>query len=105
MRVLGWRAYFSGGRTYDSVLHTWGELPRSEALVFVVYHPRPYRTVVDGGDWYWLDGGMVRCSPTHEQKGSWVPRCGGDSSIAGLWVDDDVFAAVKAEAMAAKECP
>lgn len=105
MKALAWRAYFSGGRRYNSREHRWGELPRSGALIFVVYHPDGYRTIVLGGDWFWLDGDMVRCSATHELRGSWIPRCGGDSSIAGLWVDDDVFRAVQAEAVAARECP
>ena len=51
-----WTAYYSEGRIFRSEETTWQELPELGVLVIALDNPTG-RTVLAGGDWYFLDGG------------------------------------------------
>lgn len=56
LTVVGWRAWYSGGRTFDSVTTTWSELPADGALYFLLYHrTRPYCRSMCGRSLYWQE--------------------------------------------------
>lgn len=79
--VLGWRAYYTRERVFSSVEYSWRELPSQGILGIVVFHEKPYRSLIYGGDWYFFKNG----APSATQTGEW-----------GTWIDppdvpDDVL--------------
>jgi hypothetical protein len=67
----------------------------------------PYRRIIDGGDWFWFDGGWQRVM-THDEWGQWAPAPEGVPSIRlkrGAPMEDGAWAAVQAEMMAARMAP
>lgn len=52
--LLGWRAWYTEGRTFDSKTLTFQSLPHEGALVFVEYYDTG-RRIIDSGDWYYWD--------------------------------------------------
>lgn len=68
----GWRAYYAGGRTFGSGAHTWERLPEEGVLGVVLFLPSGANQLVQGGDWYWLEGGEPVCSGTHPEFGEWL---------------------------------
>lgn len=67
----GWKAWYADGSIYDSRSTRWTELPKTGIIGVVVYYEKPYRNLVYGGDWYYIDGGVPTCTDTVEW-GSWV---------------------------------
>jgi len=106
-RIVGWRAWYTGGRTFDSTTTRWPDLPTEGALVFVLYsRTRPYRRVMVGVSLYWHDpvSQVYGCDnaadaiiPDKLRDGGWVKR--------GKWVADAEFRPVVDEAMDAKDAP
>ena len=60
--VIGWRAWYSGGRVFDSHSTRWVDLPSAEVLGVMIYEetmtPKgtPTRRCLINSDWYWYDG-------------------------------------------------
>lgn len=54
--VSGWRVWFKGGATYDSVAKTPAELPTTGCLLVMVYFlpKRTNRRYMTGSDWYFF---------------------------------------------------
>lgn len=106
MNPVAWRAWFKGGARYDSRSSRWREIPDEGCLLFVVYMGEktkmggyPYRKIVSGGDWYWMDeGGMIHCSDTHDNMGQWVDPPEVDGLKRGIWTTDEEMTDVQSEA-------
>jgi hypothetical protein len=74
-------------------------------VVYLSTTVTPYRQIANGGDWYWIEGGRIRVSGT--KWGGFVDPPDVDSSIlkrSGR-LSDEVWAAVQADMMAAREAP
>jgi hypothetical protein len=78
MRTLGWRAYFRDGRTYERV----EALPSGGCVCVVEFHPKPYRTIHSGGDWYYFhpDGSVSHSTTGH--WGQWKPNTSDEDTVA-----------------------
>lgn len=61
---VDWRAYYTGGRRFANDRYLWADLPSQGVLGVVVFKYKPYRDIVTGGDWYWLDDGVPTCGDT-----------------------------------------
>ena len=63
-----WTAFYTDSRVYDSDHYTWPRLPSSGVLgVAMLMDPEtepPLKKRVAGGDWYWMENGLVRASDT-----------------------------------------
>lgn len=71
--MSGWRAYYADGATYDSRNTDWADLPSAGIVGVIVFYNDPYRHIIDGGDWFYLDEtGHPECSDTHDEWGEWV---------------------------------
>lgn len=103
--VIGWRAWYAGGRTFSSDETDWTDLPDDGVLGAMVYYADrspggvPYRRIVSGGDWYHLVDGEPACTATHDEWGEWVdPPDAPDAELKrGRGVHDEEFEAVHAE--------
>lgn len=113
MKPLAWKAYYTKGRRYESTSDTWDQLPELGCLLVVVYMDKlipssghPYRKIVGGGDWVWIDHeGMVHCSGTNDERGFWIeapPEIPREKLKRGQWATDEEMKAVQAEAMEAR---
>lgn len=71
MDSQGWRAHYGIGDTVDSVETSYGDLPDGLPGVVEFLEP-PYRKIVDGGDWLWMEDG--RWQATGSVWGGWVDR-------------------------------
>lgn len=94
--TTSWRAYYAGGVTFDSSETRVEELP--DGLLGVVeFLEHPYRKIVDGGDWYWMEDG--RWQATGSIWEGWVERPEGvpDERLKrGLGISDDGWSEARA---------
>lgn len=118
---MKWRAWYATSRTewvvYSSGETAWEDIPPGdpdvpEGVVGVVVYlsttVTPYRRIVDGVDWCWLEDGRVQSVETHEEWGKYAPAPEGvDPAILKQCVamDDEAFAAVQREMREAREWP
>lgn len=119
--MSGWRAWYATSRTtwvvYSSAETAWEEIPPGdpdvpEGVVGVVVYlsetVTPYRRIVDGVDWCWLEDGVVRSVDTHPEWGKYAdPPEDVDPAILKRCVamDDDAWSEVQREMLAAREAP
>lgn len=98
--MVAWRAYYTEARRFASAAYSWRELPSTGVLGVIVFLEPPYREIVDGGDWYYLEGGVPTCTATHPEWGAWVdpPAVSPEERKQGAAIGDDEWAAVR-EAM------
>lgn len=106
--MLGWRAYYSDGRTFASDGVAWAHLPPEGMVGVVVYLEPPYRTLLTGGDWYWMEDGEIRRTKNHPEWGEWADppevECAACVKKSGA-MSDDAFEALLVEMMEAREWP
>lgn len=95
MGVVGWRAYYDPFSTHDSNEYKWSELPDERMVGVVVFRERPYRELVSGGDWYYLDRGAPAASDT--TWNGWVdPPDAPDKELKqGIGLPDDMWEAYR----------
>lgn len=104
--MIGWRAYYADGRRVDSSESTWAGLPGEGLVGVVVFEDPPYRRVVYGGDWTWVENGEIRKSGT-----TWIgfvdpPDVSCRSCVKrGAAMPDAEFEAVQVEMMGDKRWP
>lgn len=54
--VVGWRAWYTSDRVFDSESTQWADLPDVGVLCIRIYYmTRPYGRVMSGKTLYWLD--------------------------------------------------
>lgn len=77
--MQGWRAYYDGGRVFDSDNDLWHDIPQTGVLLVVVFEEPPYRWFIDSADWYYLHEGQFLWVPSQEWDGTYriKPRGGG----------------------------
>lgn len=81
MEVVGWRAYYDGFRVFDSSDCNWTDLPDEGIVGVVVFKTPPYREIVDGGDWFYIEDNIPRTTDTADEWGEWVNPPGYPDSI------------------------
>lgn len=102
----GWRAYFADGQRIDSAQSSWADLPAEGLVGVVVFEDPPYRHLVYGGDWTWIEDGEIHKSST--VWGDWVnpPEIACRSCLKrGAAMSDADFELVQAEMMRDRRWP
>lgn len=103
-----WRVWYADSGVYDSTEMDWVDLPDSGMLGAVVYYERPYREIVNGGDWFYLDdNGVPTRTETHDEWGEWVPKPEApDEEIKqGQAVSDELWQQKQHEMQESREWP
>lgn len=105
--MRGWRAFYADGSEYTSRESTWRELPERGLVGVVVYLSHPYRQILDGHDWMWMEDGAIKVRDTHPEWGRWAvrPDVPDDMLKRGEAMDDDAWEDVRARMMGARSCP
>lgn len=110
MNVEGWRAYYTGGREFDSAGCEWADLPADGVLALVLYYDVwsgdgevQHRLVLDGSDWYFHDGDELFGSNS-DPPDETLERYPGVEMKRGKWTTAAEMQAVKQRAMNS-ECP
>lgn len=70
-----WRAWYEDGSVYASATHTWQGLPAEGIIGVVAYLSEtvtPYRQILDGCDWYYLEGEQIKGVENHPEWGQWA---------------------------------
>lgn len=104
----GWRVYYADGATCDSAAQRWRDLPNTGVIGVVVFEEPPYRRIVDGGDWYYLDeDGEPSCTDTADRWGEWAPLpfAPTETIKRGAAVTDERFETVKTRMVEDKAWP
>jgi hypothetical protein len=107
--MLGWRAWMYDGTVYPgTTLSEWQQVPKMGVVGVVVYLDPPYRRIIDGYDWIWLEDGEFKTIPTHDEWGKWndppTKKC--DPCLKrGAGVEDEAWAEMQREMIEAKEAP
>jgi hypothetical protein len=104
---MKWRAFYADGSRFSSAEMHWQALPATGLVGVVIYLEPPYRRIIDGHDWVWMEGVELHAVTTHAEWGRWAPKpvaCG-SCVKQGAAMDDDAFAAVQAEMLAARTVP
>ena len=92
LRVESWRAHYADGSEHVGTGPPAGLPP--EGLVCVMeYGPRPYRTLVGGGDWYWFADGRWHSSGTGDWE-TWLPKPHPDAIRSTTRLPDEVHDAI-----------
>ena len=106
MNVTGWRAWYVGGRVYDSKTTAWADLPDDGVIQIYLYMDRrdktsrmPYRRGMAGSDYYWhVPGESVYgcCDASEMTPGQIAERYPGALIKRGRWVSQKEYdAAIK----------
>lgn len=118
--MRGWRAWYAISRTewvvYSSAETAWEEIPPGDPAVpegvvgcvrYLSNNATPYRQIIDGGDWYWMHDGEIRRVMTAEEWGEYAtaPDVGAGTLKRSGALDDEAWAAVQTEMIAAREPP
>ena len=118
---MKWRAWYATSRStwvvYSSTETGWREIPGGDpdvpegvvgAVRYLSTTVTPYRQIIDGGDWYWMQDGEIHRVMTAAEWGSFAPapdvgclECLKQSGV----MDDDAWAEVQREMIAATEAP
>ena len=100
MRCVGWKAWYIGGRKYDSSRTAWADLPDDEVILIQLYFDKrgersrlPYRRVFLGDDYFWhkppdVWGSCRHADMTPEQI---IERYPGAIIKRGKWTSDDEY--------------
>ena len=65
MRVIGWKAWYTEQRKFDSRQTAWADLPDDGVLLLMLYfdsrdgQKRPKRMIMSGNDYYFSDGDQL----------------------------------------------
>lgn len=106
--MRGWRAYDADFSEYPSVEVTWRELPARGLVGVVVYLSHPYRRIIDGHDWMWMEDGEIRVVDSDSEWGQWAdPPDGVPAAMLkrGEGMDDDAWEDMRARMMGARSWP
>lgn len=104
---MSWRAFYADGARYSSADTEWQSLPATGLVGVVVYMEPPYRRIIDGHDWVWMEAGEFRVVDS-TTWGEWadepVVACAACLK-RGEGMEDVAWAAVQAEMLTAVEAP
>lgn len=109
MRCIGWKAWYTGGRKFDSSRTAWADLPDDGALAIVIYFDErsadrlPQRRIMTGSDYYFRDGDIYgQNNETAEDNRRRYPNA---SFKRGKWTTDDEMQRINAELTLARIPP
>lgn len=104
MKVIGWRAWYAGGRKYSSKSSTWEELPKDGVIQIYLFMDErnkssrmPYRRGMAGSDYYWhVPGEDVygACNADEMGPNEILLRYPGALIKKGKWVSEQEYDAV-----------
>lgn len=106
--MLKWRAWYADGRVFSYKDVMWQKLPAKGLVGVVIYETPPYRRIMDGGDWFWLENGDLHVSATHDEWGKWVnpPDVPCKSCVKqGQAMSNEAFEGIQKEMLEATEWP
>jgi hypothetical protein len=100
-RIIGWRAWYTGGRTFDSATTEWEDLPDDGVVLIMLYQDVRdssnffLRRGMSGADYYFKSGDIYG-SGFHDDE---IPRRYPGASIKrGKWTTEEEMYAVTEEA-------
>ncbi len=96
--VLGWRAWFTSGRVFDSAAVAWADLPDDGFVVGMVYYDDGTSRIVAGGDFYFAVGDSIAYNDDPPEVT--LGRYPGIAIVRGQWVPDAEYVALTATALA-----
>ena len=102
MKIIGWRAWFVGGRKFDSAHTTWEALPDDGAILILLYHDErarnrlPKRRTMVGCDYYFKQG-EIYGHGDHPLKDV-IQRYPGAQIKRGKWTTDEEYTNIINEA-------
>jgi hypothetical protein len=85
-RLLGWRAFYDGGRVFDSRETEWKDMPYDGVQVIVAYLERGER-IISGHDYYFKLGNLI--GGNSDSLSTIRKRYPGASVKRGRWVSDE----------------
>jgi len=104
LRVMGWRAWYVGGRVYDSKTTAWADLPDDGVIQVYLYMDTrdatsrmPYRRGMAGSDYYWYVPGedVYGCCDASEMTPDVIAkRYTGALIKCGRWVSQEEYDSV-----------
>lgn len=107
MEVVGWKAFYTLDRVFSSENSNWADLPSAGIVGVVVYYEKPYRDILTGGDWFYLEGECPDSTGTHDNFGDYVdpPSVPEDELKKGVMIPDDDFQKIRSRMTEDKEWP
>lgn len=102
--IVGWRAWYTGGRKFDSSTSRWEDLPPEGVLLFCLYQrERKRRRLMLGVTLYWKDGEIYACDNTADADIR--PDLPAECIKRGKWATDAEYQTALGEAAAAQDAP
>jgi len=112
MNPTGWRAWYTGGRVFDSATTLITDLPSDGVLVVIVYFAeewapgKPYRQIMMGNDTYHFTPSTGVFGHSDDDVETVLERYGTDTIVArGQWVTPQEMQHVTDLATAAEAAP
>lgn len=104
--IVGWRAWYTEGREFNSDEHRWEDLPAEGVLVFCLYYRQiPKRRFMLGVTLYWHDSekGIYACDNVPDAR---LPEGFPAEMVKeGRWTTDNEFESARQAAVEATEAP
>lgn len=107
MDVVGWRAWYRGGRVYDSKTTAWADLPDDGVIQIYLFMDErdktsrmPYRRGMACSDYYWYVPGedvYGSCNADEMLPTEIIRRYPGALIKKGRWVSEQEYADVMLE--------
>lgn len=73
---MRWRAWcwdVERVTVHSSTEGAWQALPGEGVVGVVTYGEPPYRRILAGHDWVWMEDGELHATGTHPEWGEWLP--------------------------------
>jgi hypothetical protein len=104
VRIVGWRAWYTEGRKFDSATTRWEDLPPEGALVFMLYQrTRGHRRIMACVSLYWKDGDIYACDNVADAL---IPQSLPEKFIKrGRWTTDQEYLDAYQAAWAHEDAP
>jgi hypothetical protein len=109
LAMLVWSVWYDDGtglQRFHSAKHDWSDIPDKPGVqIVLVCEEPPYRRVIHGSDWYWInDRGIPRSSGNDGfPDGKWRPKPH-PAARAGVTIDEARFEAYRLAALEDKTC-
>lgn len=95
--MIGWKAWFTEGRTFTSKDSNWEDLPNDGVLAVLVFEGGIYTRYADGQDYYFMHEGTICCNnDTLETNKKRYPDV--KNFKRGKWTSDENMKRIQQEA-------
>lgn len=96
-RIVGWRAYFTGGVVRSSkIVANWHDLPQDGMLGLALFFADGKKRRVTGGDYYFINLAQNKFGTDNGDPAFLATKYPGAFLIRGAWTDDEAMKAVEA---------